>query len=90
MISDRDIVVKCIAEGGDPSSAKVSKFAEGTPVTIGADDSVGNLVEAISAAPPADPDTAGHGSESTEVSPSRPLFAAARIPTCPPRLDVRT
>ncbi|HVH94361.1 MAG: CBS domain-containing protein [Nocardioidaceae bacterium] len=40
MITDRDIVVKCIAEGGDPSSTKVSDLAEGKPVTIGADDSL--------------------------------------------------
>ena len=38
MITDRDIVVKCIADGGDPASAKVGDFAEGKPVTIGADD----------------------------------------------------
>src|SRR5919107_4756535 len=40
MITDRDIVVKCVAEGGDPSTAKVADFAEGKPVTIGADDSL--------------------------------------------------
>jgi CBS domain-containing protein len=40
MITDRDIVVKCIAEGGDPASTKVESFCEGKPVTIGADDSV--------------------------------------------------
>jgi CBS domain-containing protein len=40
MITDRDIVVKCVAEGGDPQSVKVSELAEGKPVTIGADDSV--------------------------------------------------
>jgi CBS domain-containing protein len=40
MITDRDIVVGCIADGGDPSSVKVSELAEGKPVTIGADDSV--------------------------------------------------
>ncbi len=40
MITDRDIVVKCVAEGGDPSTATVADFAEGKPVTIGADDSV--------------------------------------------------
>ena len=40
MITDRDIVVKCIADGGDPSSTKVAELAEGKPVTIGADDSV--------------------------------------------------
>jgi CBS domain-containing protein len=40
MITDRDIVVKCIADGGDPGSVKVADLAEGKPVTIGADDSV--------------------------------------------------
>ena len=40
IITDRDIVVRCIAEGGDPSSMKVQELAKGTPVTIGADDSV--------------------------------------------------
>ena len=36
MITDRDIVVKCIADGVDPKSAEVGRFAEGKPVTIGA------------------------------------------------------
>ena len=40
IITDRDIVVKCIAEGGDPSTMRVEELAEGKPVTIGADDSV--------------------------------------------------
>lgn len=40
MITDRDIVVKCIAEGGNPTTVTVSELAEGKPVTIGADDSV--------------------------------------------------
>ena len=40
MITDRDIVVKCVAEGGDPHNVLVSELAEGKPVTIGADDSV--------------------------------------------------
>ena len=40
MVTDRDIVVKCIAEGGDPSTTRVEELAEGKPVTIGADDSV--------------------------------------------------
>ena len=40
MITDRDIVVKCLAEGGDPKTATVAELAEGKPVTIGADDSV--------------------------------------------------
>ncbi len=40
MLTDRDIVIKCIAEGGDPSTTRADSFAEGKPVTIGADDSV--------------------------------------------------
>ena len=40
IITDRDIVVHCIADGGDPSTTKVESLAEGKPVTIGADDSV--------------------------------------------------
>lgn len=48
MITDRDIVVKCIADGGDPSSVKVSELAEGKPVTIGADDSVEEALRTMS------------------------------------------
>ena len=40
MVSDRDIVVRCIAEGGDPTTTKAGELAAGKPVTIGADDSV--------------------------------------------------
>ena len=40
MITDRDIVIQCIAEGGDPNRTTVGELAEGKPVTIGADDSV--------------------------------------------------
>jgi CBS domain-containing protein len=40
MITDRDIVVRCIAEGGDPSSTRVAEFCGDKPVTIGADDSI--------------------------------------------------
>jgi CBS domain-containing protein len=40
MLTDRDIVVKCIAEGGDPASVTAGDLAEGKPVTIGADDDV--------------------------------------------------
>ena len=40
MLTDRDIVVKAIAQGKDPSSTRAGELAEGKPVTIGADDSV--------------------------------------------------
>jgi CBS domain-containing protein len=40
MITDRDIVVRCVADGGDPSAVTVEEYAGEKPVTIGADDSV--------------------------------------------------
>jgi CBS domain-containing protein len=40
MLTDRDITVRAVAEGMDPSSVKVSDFADQKPVTIGADDSL--------------------------------------------------
>lgn len=40
MVTDRDIVVKCVADGADPSSIKTIDLTQGKPVTVGADDSV--------------------------------------------------
>jgi CBS domain-containing protein len=40
MITDRDIVVRCVAEGKDPSQVRAGELGQGKPVTIGADDSV--------------------------------------------------
>src|SRR4051794_27882029 len=42
MLTDRDIVVKVLADGKDPSSTKVAELGQGDgkTVTIGADDSV--------------------------------------------------
>jgi len=48
MLTDRDIVVKCLAEGGDPSSTTAGSLAEGKPVTIGADDDLDELVRTMS------------------------------------------
>jgi CBS domain-containing protein len=47
MVTDRDIVVRCLAEGGDPSSTKAGELAQGKPVTIGADDSVHELARTM-------------------------------------------
>jgi CBS domain-containing protein len=47
MITDRDIVVKCIAEGADPTKTRVGDLAEGKPVTIGADDSVEEALDTM-------------------------------------------
>ncbi len=40
MLTDRDIVIKAIAQGRAPSEVKAGELGEGKPVTIGADDSV--------------------------------------------------
>lgn len=40
VVTDRDIVVECLAQGGDPQSATAGDLAGGKPVTIGADDSI--------------------------------------------------
>ncbi|GGQ30784.1 CBS domain-containing protein [Streptosporangium pseudovulgare] len=38
MLTDRDIVVKVLAQGKDPKSCRAGEFAQGEAVTIGADD----------------------------------------------------
>jgi CBS domain-containing protein len=40
MVTDRDIVVRCIAEGGDPATTRAGELGQGKPVTIGADDDI--------------------------------------------------
>jgi CBS domain-containing protein len=40
MLTDRDIVVKVLAEGRDPKDCKAGELGQGKPVTIGADDSI--------------------------------------------------
>ncbi len=47
MLTDRDIVVKCLAAGGDPSATKAGQLAEGKPVTIGADDPVEEILRTM-------------------------------------------
>jgi CBS domain-containing protein len=39
VVTDRDIVVSCVAEGKDPESTTAGSLGQGKPVTIGADDS---------------------------------------------------
>ena len=39
MLTDRDIVVKALAEGKSPADVRAGELAQGKPVTIGADDS---------------------------------------------------
>ena len=40
MLTDRDIVVKALAQGKDPGSTTAGELGDGKPVTIGADYSV--------------------------------------------------
>ena len=47
MITDRDIVVKVLAEGRDPSSTTAGELAQGKPVTIGADDSIQTALQTM-------------------------------------------
>jgi CBS domain-containing protein len=47
MITDRDIVVKVLAQGKDPGSTRVGELGEGKPVTIGADDSVSEALRVM-------------------------------------------
>ncbi len=44
IITDRDIVIRCLADGGDPSSVTVGSLAQGKPVTIGADDTLEEVI----------------------------------------------
>jgi CBS domain-containing protein len=47
MITDRDIVVKVLAERGDPASVTAGSLAQGKPVTIGADDSLSEALRTM-------------------------------------------
>jgi CBS domain-containing protein len=40
IITDRDIVVKCLAAGGDPKKMTAGELAQGKPVTVAADSDV--------------------------------------------------
>jgi CBS domain-containing protein len=47
MLTDRDIVVRCLADGGDPKSTKAGDLAEGKPVTVGADDTIEEAIRTM-------------------------------------------
>ena len=48
MITDRDIVVKVLAEGKDPRAVHVGELAQGEVVTIGADDDAQEILRTMS------------------------------------------
>ncbi len=47
MLTDRDIVVKAVAQGKDPAQTTVSELAQGKPVTIGADDDAQEILRTM-------------------------------------------
>lgn len=49
MITDRDIVVKVLAEGKDPRAVHASELAGGEVVTIGADDPADEILRTMAA-----------------------------------------
>lgn len=44
----RCLVVRCLAEGGEPSSTEAGDLVTGQPVTIGADDPVEEILRTMS------------------------------------------
>lgn len=44
IITDRDIVVKCLAVGGDPKRTTAGELAQGTPVTVSADTDIRDVM----------------------------------------------
>ena len=47
MLTDRDIVVKALAKGRNPSEITAGELAQGKPVTIGADDDVSDILRTM-------------------------------------------
>jgi CBS domain-containing protein len=48
MLTDRDIVVKVLAEGRDPSATTAGELGDGAPVTIAADEPVESAISTMS------------------------------------------
>ena len=49
IITDRDIVVHCLAEGKDPKATTAGEIAQGKPYTVGADVSVERVLKTMEA-----------------------------------------
>lgn len=48
ILTDRDIVVRCVAENGDPAEVAAGSMARGTPVCVDANTSVDAVLETMS------------------------------------------
>lgn len=44
IVTDRDIVIKCIAEGQDPSTTTAGELAQGKPYTVTADTDIAEVL----------------------------------------------
>ncbi len=47
IITDRDIVIKCVAAGGDPETVTAGDLAQGKPFTVDADASAGQVLRVM-------------------------------------------
>ena len=47
IITDRDIVIRCVADGNDPGTTTAGSLCDGPPVTIGADDPVEDVLSTM-------------------------------------------
>ncbi|WCI09221.1 CBS domain-containing protein [Arthrobacter sp. OVS8] len=47
LLTDRDIVIRCLAEGGDARTVTAGELGQGKPVTIGADDSIEEAIRTM-------------------------------------------
>ena len=47
VLTDRDIVVGCVAENGDPAEVAVSRLAKGTPIYVEADTAVDQVLDTM-------------------------------------------
>ncbi|MFI6070929.1 CBS domain-containing protein [Actinoplanes sp. NPDC051343] len=47
MLTDRDIVVKALAQGRNPAEVTAGELAQGKPVTIGADDDAAEILRTM-------------------------------------------
>ena len=48
MLTDRDIVVRALAQGRNPDDGTAGELAEGKPITMGADDDVSDVLLTMS------------------------------------------
>ncbi|GAA4591086.1 hypoxic response protein Hrp1 [Planotetraspora phitsanulokensis] len=49
ILTDRDIVTKCVAVGGDPATTTAGQLAQGKPVTIPADADAAQVLQTMEA-----------------------------------------